>query len=239
MRLLKRLVVVSAAVVSSVTGAMAGGDLRGSIKDDYNPAPVARSWYVRADIGYAWQNADSLWVEHPTLASSKVDDTWTIGGGFGRYFGLGLRGDVTYEYRGKTSFDAVSTNCCSTTTHFDMKSQVVMANIYYDFRPGAHINPYIGAGIGAAFNETSGGSYPANTCGCTPYDGKSQWNMAWALMAGASMNIDSRTKLDMGYRYINLGEVVTGPNQWDGKAGPSSKDLDAHELRIGIRYDLR
>jgi len=239
MRMLKRLVVLSAALVTGVTAAAAGGDLRGSIKDDYAPAPVVHSWYLRADVGHAWQNADALWVHSPALASSKVDDTRTFGVGIGRYFGRGFRGDVSYEWRGKTSFDAISTNCCATSTHFDMKSQVVLANVYYDFRPMGRIKPYIGAGIGAAYNETFGGSYPGNTCGCTPYDGKAQWNLAWALMAGGSMAIDTRTHFDMGYRYINIGEVVTGPNRFDGKAGPYSKELDAHELRFGIRYDLR
>lgn len=255
MQMLKRFVVAGVAIVSGVTGATAGGDLRGSVKDDYSAAPVVRSWYVRADVGYAWQNSDSMTVFHPTLASSSVDNTWTIGGGIGRYFGRGLRGDVTYEWRGKTGFDAVSTSCCQTTTHFDVKSQVILANLYYDFRPGERFNPYVGVGVGAAFNDASGGSYPNNICGCVPYDGKSQWNVAWALMAGASLRLDGgathgsfkdaayvepgRMHLDFGYRYINLGEVVNGPNHFDWKAGPSAKDFDAHELRVGLRYDLR
>ena len=46
MRLLKRLVVVSAAFVSSVTGAMAGGDLRGSIKRKECACPMANANYA-------------------------------------------------------------------------------------------------------------------------------------------------------------------------------------------------
>lgn len=255
MRTLKRVLLAGAALVATASGAMAGGDLYGGVKDA--PVQVSRSWYLRGDFGWAWQNADSLTVYHPTLASSGVDDTWTIGGGVGRYFGRGFRGDVTYEWRGNTDFTADSTACCSTSTRFSMRSQAVLANLYYDFRPGQRFNPYVGAGIGAAYVDTSGGSYPNNTCGCVPYVGKDQWNFAWALMAGVSMRLDRGTRyaggikdsvtytepgrlhLDLGYRYLNLGEVATGPNSWDNRPGPKTDSLDAHEFRVGLRYDLR
>lgn len=257
MRILKQVVFVSSAFVAGISSAFAGGDLRGSVKDDYAPAQVSRSTYVRADFGYAWQNSDTVSVFHPTIASSSTGDTWTVGGGIGRYFGRGFRGDVTYEWRGNTDFSAVSTNCCNSATTFSMRSQVMMANIYYDFRPNERFNPYVGAGIGAARNETSGGLYSPNPCGCAPYEGKTQWNLAWALMAGVSMRLDrgttyhggikdsvsytepGRLHLDMGYRYINLGDAVNGPNSWNGIAGPKAGNIDAHELRVGLRYDLR
>jgi opacity protein-like surface antigen len=257
--MLVRALVAGAAMICSLSAVHAGGDLRGSVKDDSAPVVTSRSWYMRADFGYAWQGADKVTVEHPTIASSNISDSWAVGFGVGRYFGRGFRGDVTYEWRGNTDINAVSTSCCSTTTHFSMRSQVMLANLYYDFRPGERFNPYVGAGIGTALLETSGGSYPNNTCGCVDYIGKSQWNFAWALMAGASFRLDrgaqrvggikdsgyvtvaepGRLHLDLGYRYLNIGDAVTGPNWWDGKAGPKAGNVDAHELRVGLRYDLR
>lgn len=259
MRMLKRALVAGAAMICSLSAVHAGGDLRGSVKDDYAPVATSSGWYVRADLGYAWQNSDRVSVLHPTIASSSISDTWSIGGGVGRYFGRGFRGDLTYEFRDNTDINATSTNCCSTSTHFSMRSQVLLANLYYDFRPGERINPYVGAGIGFARNESSGGSYPGNTCGCTPYEEKTQYNLAWALMAGASIRLDrgvqrvggikdsgyvsvsepGRLHLDLGYRYLNLGDAATGPNQYDGVAGPKAANIDAHEIRVGLRYDLR
>lgn len=256
MSALKRVIWAGVALAASATGSFAGGDLYGSVKDA--PMQTSRSWYIRGDFGWAWQNADSLTVEAPTVVSSKVDDTWTIGGGVGRYFARGFRGDVTYEWRGNTDFSATTTkDCCGIShTSFNMRSQAVLANLYYDFRRGERFNPYIGVGIGAARNETSGGEYVPN-CLCAPYEGKTQWNFAWALMAGVSMQLDGgrtymggikdsvsytepgRLHLDIGYRYLNLGEVATGPNSFNYLPGPKTDSLDAHELRVGLRYDLR
>jgi opacity protein-like surface antigen len=258
MRLFKRAMIVGAALVVGATAADAGGDLRGSVKDDYAPATASPSWYARADFGYAWQNSDLVTVHSPAIVSSSISDTWALGVGIGRYFGRGFRGDVTYEWRGNTDFSAVCASC-STTTHFSMRSQVLLANLYYDFRPGERFNPYIGAGIGTSLNQASGGSYPGNTCGCAPYGGNEQWNLAWALMAGVSYRLDrgahrvggikdngyvtvsepGRMHLDLGYRYLNIGDVTTGPNTFNGIAGPKAGNVDAHELRVGLRYDLR
>ncbi|MDX2204787.1 MAG: outer membrane beta-barrel protein [Hyphomicrobiaceae bacterium] len=259
MRMLMRALVAGVAMLSSLAAAHAGGDLRGSIKDDYAPVAASPTWYLRADFGYAWQGSDTVSVYSPAIASSSISDTWSLGGGIGRYFGRGFRGDVTYEWRGNTDIDAVSTACCSAATQFSMRSQVFLANLYYDFRRGERFNPYIGAGIGFARNETSGGFYSPNGCACAPYDGQTQWNLAWALMAGASFRLDrgvqrvggikdsgyvtmaqpGRTHLDIGYRYLNIGDVTNGPNTFNGIAGPKAGNVDAHELRVGLRYDLR
>lgn len=258
MSILKSVMLMGAVLVGGVTAAQAGGDLRGSIKDEYRPMVASPSWYLRGDYSYAWQNSDALSVHSPTLANSQTSNTWAVGGGIGRYFGRGLRGDVTFEWRDTTDFSATATACCNTWTKFGMRSEVVLANIYYDFRPYERISPYIGAGIGASRNESFGGAYPNNTCGCQPYEAKTQWNLAWALMAGASVRLDrggsfhhggmkdgasfaepGRTHMDFGYRYINLGDVVNGPNSFNGIAGPRANNLDAHEFRVGLRYDLR
>ncbi len=259
MRMIARAVVAGLAILGGVSAATAGGDLRGSIKDDYAPVATSSTWYLRADFGYAWQGSDTVSVSHPTIASSSISDSWMAGVGVGRYFGRGFRGDVTYEWRGNTDIDATSTACCSTSTHFSMRSQVLLANLYYDFRPGERFNPYIGAGIGAARNETSGGSYVPNPCGCAPYASNTQWNLAWALMAGTSIRLDRRAErvggikdsgytmvsepgrlhLDLGYRYLNIGDARSGHNSYDNAEGPKAGNVDAHEFRVGLRYDLR
>lgn len=255
MSVLKQVVLMSAVLVSGVAGAQAGGDLRGPVRDEY--APVHSNWYLRGDFSYAWQNSDTITVHSPALTNSSTGNTWAVGGGIGRYFGRGFRGDVTFEWRDTTDFSALASACCNTSTRFGMRSEVVLANLYYDFRPGERFSPYVGAGIGAARNESFGGAYPNNTCGCQPYEGKTTWNLAWALMAGASLRLDrgavyhggmkdggsfvepGRTYLDLGYRYISLGDVTNGPNSYNGIAGPRADNLDAHEFRIGLRYDLR
>lgn len=51
------------------------------------------------------------------------------------------------------------------------------------------------------------------------------FNFAWALMAGTSYDISPNAKIDLGYRFLNLG-----------KFGLTSKTVTASEYRIGVRY---
>jgi opacity protein-like surface antigen len=46
--------------------------------------------------------------------------------------------------------------------------------------------------------------------------------------------------LDVGYRFLYLGDVNTGELAWDGNSVNETKvkDVTAHQIRIGLRYDL-
>ena len=75
----------------------------------------------------------------------------------------------------------------------------------------------------------------------------SKTNFAWALMAGVGYNVTQNLKLEFGYRYLNLGTVKSGQsNCFAATPGfaacdfkVSSKRLDAHDLRIGMRWMLQ
>ena len=51
--------------------------------------------------------------------------------------------------------------------------------------------------------------------------------------------------LDVGYRFLYLGETATGPVTLINTAGtlvsrdPTVEEIHAHEFRVGLRYDLR
>jgi opacity protein-like surface antigen len=71
------------------------------------------------------------------------------------------------------------------------------------------------------------------------YGSKSKTNFAWAVMAGLAYDVNERLKLELGYRYINMGDLK-GMN---GCGNPTCgiiglKDVDAHEFRIGMRWML-
>jgi len=130
-------------LVASATGA--GADYYGGMKD----APVTvlpPSWYVRGDVGYGWLDAGELSGAITPFGSLSIDNTWSVGGGVGRYFGRGFRGDITYEYRGKTDVhgDGVCGGGSAITGDFNMRSSLLMANVYYDFRPYERLTPYVG-----------------------------------------------------------------------------------------------
>lgn len=249
------LILGAAFVIGNASGASAAdlGTYEGSIKDaPYIAQSAAPSWYARVDGSWAFYDVDDVsLLDHdngtppagtPTVFSnlgSDVDDGWSIGGGIGRKFGNGFRGDLTLEYRGSTDLNgSASASCCDlleTDTQFD--GIVGLANLYYDFNRGGFFNPYVGAGLGGVYHATSAGT--TQTGGTIA--SSSDWDVAGALMAGFTLAIHERLSLDAGYRFLYLGETKAGGVS-DGinfVRGPSVEDIHAHEFRVGLRYDIR
>ena len=190
--------------------------------------------------------------------SVSIDNTWSAGGGIGRYFGRGVRGDLTYEWRGSTEVNGTGPG--TLTTQFGLKSSLFLANLYYDFRPYERLTPYVGVGLGAAHNRASGGTIQTACTLCATYGDDSNWSAAGALMAGFSYRIDrghqapvsikdgpvaetepGRMHLDVGYRFLYLGDAHTGNlvGTTFATPGPRLDDITAHEIRVGLRWDIR
>jgi opacity protein-like surface antigen len=67
-----------------------------------------------------------------------------------------------------------------------------------------------------------------------PHEAGAKTNFAWALMAGAAVDIAPNFKLDVGYRFVRIGD---GKTELDAAGfGFKVKPLDAHEARVGVRY---
>lgn len=270
-------IVLSIAVLA-LSGISAGAaDLYGGgMKDGYVPAYAApstpSSWYVRIDGSYSHYD-DPIMVEDHIydLVDTGIGSTWAIGGGVGRYLGNGFRMDVTYEHR----FEADATGFLDNhyadlngTREFGLKSNLLLANLYYDFNQGGRFSPYLGVGLGYVRHETTAGTV-VDTCGCTgTIDGEKNGSVAAALMAGFTVNLTAgrgsemvsrgSTKdapvyvtsnrglmLDFGYRFLYLGDATTGAVRGDFGGGyyevsedPVVENIHAHELRMGLRYNL-
>lgn len=145
-----------------------------------------------------------------------------------------------------------TTTTCSTTSNVSLKQHAVLVNGYVDLGNWSGVSPYVGAGIGYAALRTGGSSAYTLPGGGAPsgavVDGvtgttyafdyssvisKKYNNIAWALMAGVSYDLNNNAKVDLGYRYLNSGTY----NARSPVAGTiSKKTADSHEVRVGIRY---
>jgi opacity protein-like surface antigen len=261
---IRRAVVLGAALLCS-SAALADGFKggRGSMKDEVYSAPQA-SWYLRIDGTYATHDdPDMVETKIYDLTDTRIDDTWSIGGGIGRYFSRNLRGDITWDHRFDT--DVRATNLDSVVggaRRFSLESDLILANLYYDFAVGERITPYIGVGLGAVYHRTGGG-IGAVSCACNEtFSGNEEWHVAGALMSGFSLAIGRRSEpvvsikdsapavetrtpfhLDFGYRFLYLGEAKTGTItdsvSATSRAGIVVGDIHAHEFRLGLRWDVR
>jgi len=151
----------------------------------------------------------------------------------------------------------------------------VLLNAYYEMNNMGNFRPYIGAGIGIAITDIYKTYYE------DPYFGNSQANsgflfpnqniiergnqarhtnytFAWALMAGMAYRLTEQFDLDVGYKYLNIGDIRSGgtnaidmravlPNgAMNPNAGKYVKfdnysrldNVGEHQIRVGLRYNF-
>jgi opacity protein-like surface antigen len=235
------------------------------------PPPVEfhGNWYLRGYIGMANQSFKGL--DHPLFAEPAFFE-WLDRGNFDAVplFGVGigyrhsdhLRFDLTGEYRGKSSFNATDRyatedegdiggpvfdgddNLWGTNQYRGRKSEwLFLANGYYDFNSWHGVTPYVGAGIGMSYNSIYGFvDDNIQTAGKATAPTGHQWQVAWALHAGASMQVTNNLALDLGYSFVHLGDAQTGI--FENVAGCQSdpcvpmkfKGLYSHDLKLGVRW---
>jgi opacity protein-like surface antigen len=238
----------------------------------YAPPPVVvpqplGGWYLRGDVGVGVQtftsfdhsqtNSAFVWPASWTIVQQSLQDTSIFGGGVGYEFNNWFRADVTAEYRTKAMFKTIGsyTNFCAgggtcfDVTQGNLSSTVVMANAYVDLGTWWCLTPYVGAGIGGAYNRTTGvQDMGLNSDGTTGFgftmNDASQWSLAWNAQAGLTYNVTNNFKVDLNVRYLHLGSPETSevfcqntpacPGAYYNLTNTSSWDV-----RLGLRWLLQ
>ena len=164
---------------------------------------------------------------------SEQYSQFTLGGAlalgydFNSRFNVPVRAEVEYALRGN------SEKSWSYYGVLDVKNawnaSTLFLNLYYDFRNSTAFTPYVGAGLGMAFqyaNHTfSLPGYSAN------FDERTT-TFAWNLGAGVAYDLTDNFAVDLGYRYVNLGYYeVDLPDGAKVKNTPVN-----HEFMLGLRY---
>ncbi len=233
----------------------------------------SRNIYIRSDVGLGntatggFSQSD-LSNNGGSFLTQSVGNTFYIDAGIGLQLSSHLRFDVTGEYRAGTSFtgrDNITAELlgpagslqANTDYSGKIRSFAGMLNGYWDLFNYAGFTPYVGGGLGFASITASGVNTSTSATFVDAATGvrtvqathatsqsHSQTNFAWALMAGTSIDLSPNAKLDIGYRYIDLGSGISASTDLlecsCGTIGQPLKlsDLDAHEFRIGVRWAL-
>jgi opacity protein-like surface antigen len=250
------------ACVSATPAALADGMPypRGSVKDAPVVVPSAGPCYFRTDVGYSWsRDPDVRWTvtdpnPGPTqfqfvtdrVTKVSTDNSWFgevgLGCGSGPH---GVRGELVYGYHGKrnvsgepghwTVLPGVDPLHTAVTTH------TLMFNAYYDLgRWMDRFVPYVGAGVGTAYNIAEEVYFTGNPALINRISGDERWSLAWSLMAGVGWQVSERVVLDFGYRYLDMGKAESGHVDNAGFWNPKVRldDLAAHEFKFGLRFAL-
>ena len=167
----------------------------------------------------------------PSPTDNKLDGAFVAGVGAGIKTQW-LRTDFTVDYSAPMKYQGTIVSPGDTTAKISAVS--TMFNGYIDLGTWYHATPYIGAGAGAAYLTASDYSSTA----APPFSGDtkhSQWNFAWAVMAGVGYVIGPNLMVDVGYRYINFGDVRTNADTFGAM---TFKNIAANEVRIGLRWSF-
>lgn len=262
---LKALLIVSAAMVAA-TGARAADLLPPPVAVPhpmYEPADFS-GWYLRGDVGVGIPGstdhrstfAPGVRETIPGFAevTSSLESAAFVGFGFGYRFNSWFRVDATGEYRTRAAYQSLNyydgssdifspCNDCFDQYRATLASGVFLVNGYFDLGTWAGVTPYIGAGVGGAYHSVKDITDHNVTTG-TGFGygrGKSQWDFAWALMAGVSYSVTPNLALELGYRYLDMGSANTGEIDCAGGCGIRERQsfkVTSHDLRLGMRWQF-
>ena len=159
-------------------------------------------FYIGAEGGVNWllNTSTNVTVSGPGFlgngnANISASTGWTAGGMIGYDF-IGPRVELEARFIQNT----VNVTFPSGVTGGGNFNQVpIMANLLYDFNAGGVIVPYIGAGLGVAFQNLQGGNFS---------NSGSSAQFAYQGIIGLGWNIDQTFRLNLEGRYFG----TTQPN---------------------------
>src|SRR5438270_11216083 len=97
---LKSTAVMAVFLIAFCSGASAADlGMPPAIPASEGPFEFGTGWYLRGDIGYAFNNKTGIEYGGLPLTNTKINNTWSAGGGFGYKFNNWFRADITAEYR--------------------------------------------------------------------------------------------------------------------------------------------
>lgn len=221
--------------------------------------------YFRADVGYSisrdpdikWSvtNNDQVNGDYSLVGDSvsgvNMENSWFGEAGFGCGSGSrGFRAEVMLGVRGDRNIDGEplpyvvheigepARNVDDDPLHTSLRSYTAMFNVYKDLGNYSGFTPYVGAGVGLAYNKLSEVYFTDNPYLTNRIEGNSDLSFAWSLMAGVGYQVSERAILDFGYRFMDMGSIESGRVDSGGFANPPVRidDLYAHEFKVGLRY---
>ncbi|MFM9976114.1 MAG: outer membrane protein [Beijerinckiaceae bacterium] len=180
-----------------------------------------------------------------------------------------FRGSSAFNYKDSFCFDNVRGACGSgrppsgngvqgiNSIRGNISSTVFLFNGYVDLGTWHGLTPFVGAGVGVTRNRIDGivdnglvdnftnGALSGSSSPLQLSRDATKTNLAWALHAGVGYDVTQNLKLELGYRYLNLGKITDGGSKCSLASCAQVptyytrvKDIDSHDFRIGMRWML-
>ena len=144
----------------------------------------------------------------------KESAVFALGGGY--HLNQYLKSDLTIGMRawGKAKKDGYSA---------DVWTVPALMNVYASM-PYRNLEPYVMGGLGAAWNKSDSTRLAK---------GDDKFSFAWTLGAGIGYRLSDCWDLDLGYRYVDLGEARA---KLKDDSARIKKDITSHDIMLSARY---
>jgi opacity protein-like surface antigen len=259
---LKALLIAGGVALAATSVAKAADLLPPAPAVEPAPAPAEFSgWYLRGDIGIGVNMTTPKLKDTPNPLVGLPADAFnsfsnpTISGsglfdiGVGYQFNNWFHADITGEYRTSAAFHAIESytpptcpfSSCYDDYNGSVKSIVGLVNGYVDLGTWWGFTPYIGAGVGVADNIVGPITDIGTTVGGYGFSSShSSTNLAWAAMAGIGYSVTPNLKLEMGWRYLDMGTATAGAISCTNTPFCGHEvqkfHLTSNDIRIGMRW---
>jgi OOP family OmpA-OmpF porin len=148
----------------------------------FTPGPSYPGFYIGAEGGLNWILQNN---------SYNYQTGFAVGGKVGYDF-VGPRLELEGIYRYNQGNGIVPFGAGFANVNGAINQVAILANLLYDFAPGAVITPYIGAGAGVAFID------PSLSAGCT----MCSTQFAYQGILGLAWNVDQGLRVSLDGRYF-------------------------------------
>jgi len=159
----------------------------------FQSGPSNPGFYVGAQGGLNWLLNNG---------GNTYNTGFAVGGVVGYDF-VGPRLELEGTYRNNQGSGVVPFGPGAAFTNGQINQVSVMANLLYDFMPGATITPYVGAGAGIAFVD------PSLAGGCTMCNTE----FAYQGIIGVGYNVTQSLRINLDGRYYGTTNPGTYQNQ--------------------------
>jgi OOP family OmpA-OmpF porin len=219
--------------------------------------PLSSGFYLRGDFGGAF-GADTTFSDtNPTSPicslcktsqPSSIGNSFMLGVGAGYRFTPAFRTDITLDYITRLKISGHNSSVTSLTNSAKVSSLVGMFNGYLDINglmPNNMLGPfqpYLTGGVGVASNDLGNTAYgfPGLGSGVVSQSGSTHTDFAWGAGAGIGYALTQNLTLDLGYKYMDLGQMRSGSTGTVlGTAfatTPIKANLQVHTVMIGFRF---
>jgi len=159
-----------------------------------------------------------------------------VGYNFAPKCNIPIRAEIEYALRSNSgnSKDGNVLSLANWSTKHTLNISTLFLNAYFDINTGTAFTPYIGGGLGMAFNYT-GVKFEVSTAAGVPLANFSKnrydTTFAWNVGAGISYAFTENVSADLGYRFISTGYREV---ELQGMKIGSSPYI--HEFYLGARF---